>query len=281
MSKERAVPLEFEGESLESAFVGRRDGAGAADGHPDPDRDGRHRPRERVRPAAGRAWLQCASSPTCSARNFTARRATSCFGEMTRLRGDRARASPPAAACARTGARPRRGRADQIVVAGYCFGGQCALDLARERRGHRRRGQLPRPVRPARPSAGEDQRESRRLPRLGRPDGAARQGGRPRQGADRGRRRLADPRLRPCRPRLHQPARERAADRGRRLQRARRRAQSWTSSSTCSRNCSAEHDDWADRSRGRQPADAAGEGDRAARQALSRPGRAGDFRRGL
>ena len=145
------------------------------------------------------------------------------FGEMNRLRSDRAalrRRLLPILELVRGLAEVQD---EQLVVAGYCFGGQCALDVARSgadvaaavastacsiRRACRRRRSRPR----SSPSTAGTIRWSRRT----RSSRWA--------GADRGGLRLADPRLWPCRPRLHQSACERAPDRRRRLQRARRRA---------------------------------------------------------
>ena len=60
---------------------------------------------------------------------------------------------------------------------GYCFGGQCALDVARSGADVAGVASFPRPVRPARPAAPADQGQGRRLPWLERPDGPARSGG--------------------------------------------------------------------------------------------------------
>ena len=162
------------------------------------------------------------------------------FGEMNRLQGRPRGAAPPAAStCSSWRAASTKSKSEQIVVAGYCFGGQCALDLARSGADIAAavsfHGLFDPPGLPPR----EDQGQGRRLPRLGRPDGPARQGRRAGPGADRGRLRLADPRLRPCRPRLHQP--ERAASSRSTASPTTRSPPSGRgpASSTCSRNCSA------------------------------------------
>jgi dienelactone hydrolase len=130
MSKETRIPLEFEGESLESVLVGRRDGA--------------RRPTVILIPTVmgvsdleigfGRQLVELGFNAFVAdlfGKKFHGAERDVCFGEMKRLREDR-------------GALRRRllavldqvrglGEVDgeRIVVAGYCFGGQCALDLAR------------------------------------------------------------------------------------------------------------------------------------------------------
>lgn len=130
MSKDRAVPHEFEGEQLEGVFVGRR--------------DGQARPTVILIPTVmgvtdleigfGRQLVELGFNAFVAdlfGKTFRGAPRDTMFGEMNRLRGDR------------TALRRRllhvlelvRGMEevpeDQIVVAGYCFGGQCALDLAR------------------------------------------------------------------------------------------------------------------------------------------------------
>ena len=130
MSKERAIPHEFEGEKLESAFIGRR--------------DGETRPTVILIPTVmgvsdleigfGRQLVELGYNALVAdlfGKKFRGSPRDTMFAEMNRLRADR-------------GALLRRLQsildlahglgevADrQIVVAGYCFGGQCALDLAR------------------------------------------------------------------------------------------------------------------------------------------------------
>ena len=58
MSKDRAVPHQFRRRAARKRLRRASRRAGAADRHPDPDRDGRDRPRDRLRPPAGRARLQ-------------------------------------------------------------------------------------------------------------------------------------------------------------------------------------------------------------------------------
>jgi len=130
MSSERRVPHEFEGENLESVFVGRRDGEA--------------RPTVILIPTVmgvsdleirfGRQLVELGYNALVAdlfGKEFHGAPRDTCFGEMTRLRSDRAalrRRLQHVLQLARgiDGVKP-----DQIVVAGYCFGGQCALDLAR------------------------------------------------------------------------------------------------------------------------------------------------------
>jgi len=130
MSKDRAIPHNFEGEDLESVFVGRR--------------DGEPRPTVILIPTVmgvsdleigfGRQLVELGYNALVAdlfGKKFRGSPRDTMFAEMNRLRADR-------------GALLRRLQsildlahglgevADrQIVVAGYCFGGQCALDLAR------------------------------------------------------------------------------------------------------------------------------------------------------
>ena len=130
MSKDRAIAHNFEDEQLESVFVGRR--------------DGQARPTVILIPTVmgvsdleigfGRQLVELGYNALVAdlfGKEFRGAPRDVCFGEMTRLRSDR------------TALRRRLQHvldlahglhevADrQIVVAGYCFGGQCALDLAR------------------------------------------------------------------------------------------------------------------------------------------------------
>jgi dienelactone hydrolase len=130
VSKQRPVAHEFEGESLESVFVGRRDGEA--------------RPTVILIPTVmgvtdleigfGKQLVELGYNALVAdlfGKEFHGAPRDVCFGEMARLRKDR-------------GALRRRLQHvlelargldevpdDRIVVAGYCFGGQCALDLAR------------------------------------------------------------------------------------------------------------------------------------------------------
>ncbi len=130
MSKDRAIGHNFEGENLESVFVGRR--------------DGQARPTVILIPTVlGVADLEIGFGRQLDGlgyngfvvdllgKEFRGAERDVCFGEMTRLRGDRAalrRRLLHVLALVRGLDEVSQG---QIVAAGYCFGGQCALDLAR------------------------------------------------------------------------------------------------------------------------------------------------------
>jgi len=130
MSRETPVPLEFEGEQLEGVFVGRR--------------DGQARPTVILIPTVmgvsdleigfGRQLVELGFNAFVAdlfGKKFRGSPRDVMFGEMNRLKGDR-------------GALRRRlttmldqvrglGEVEEgrVVVAGYCFGGMCALDVAR------------------------------------------------------------------------------------------------------------------------------------------------------
>ena len=241
MSKDRAIPHDFEGEELESVFIGRR--------------DGQARPTVILIPTVmGVSDLEIGFGRQLVELGYNALRRRpvrqeiprrprdTMFGEMTRLRGDRAALRRRLLHVLELVARPRRGAGRPDRRRRLLLRRPVRARPRPQRRRHRRRGQLPRPVRSAGLPPEKIKRQGRRLPRLGRPDGPAGQGRGARAGADRGRLRLANPRLRPCRPRLHQPARERAC-RSTALPTTR-----WPpsgrgpASSTSSRNCSAEAD---------------------------------------
>jgi dienelactone hydrolase len=130
MSKERPVAHEFEGERLESAFVGRR--------------DGEPRPTVIMIPTVmgvtdlekgfGRQLVELGYNALVAdifGKEFHGAARDVCFGEMTRLRSDRAALRRRLLHVLEVGQRLDEVPEDRIVVAGYCFGGQCALDLAR------------------------------------------------------------------------------------------------------------------------------------------------------
>ena len=130
MSSERRVGHQFEGENLESVFVGRRDGEA--------------RPTVILIPTVmgvselevkfGRQLVELGYNALVAdlfGKEFQGAARDVCFGEMTRLRSDRA-ALRRRLQHVLEAARGIDGvKGDQIVVAGYCFGGQCALGLAR------------------------------------------------------------------------------------------------------------------------------------------------------
>ena len=130
MSKQTAVPLEFEGESLESVFVGRR--------------DAQPRPTVILFPTVmgvtdleigfGRQLVELGYNAFVAdlfGKAFHGAPRDTCFGELTRLRSDRASLRRRLLAILSQVGGLDEVSAGQIAVAGYCFGGQCALDLAR------------------------------------------------------------------------------------------------------------------------------------------------------
>ena len=130
MSKDRAVPHEFEGEQLESVFVGRR--------------DGQARPTVILIPTVmgvtdleigfGRQLVELGFNAFVAdlfGKKFRGAPRDVCFGEMTRLRSDRAALRRRLLHVLELVRGMNEVPEEQIVVAGYCFGGQCALDLAR------------------------------------------------------------------------------------------------------------------------------------------------------
>ncbi|MGN6059081.1 MAG: dienelactone hydrolase family protein [Sphingomicrobium sp.] len=130
MSKDRAVAHEFEGESLESVFVGRR--------------DGQARPTVILIPTVmgvtdleigfGRQLVELGYNAFVAdlfGKQFRGAPRDTCFGEMNRLRSDRAALRRRLLHVLELVRGMDEVQDKQIVVAGYCFGGQCALDLAR------------------------------------------------------------------------------------------------------------------------------------------------------
>ena len=130
MSKQRPIPHEFEGESLESVFVGRR--------------DHQARPTVLMVPTVmgvtdlelgfGRQLVELGYNAFVAdvfGKHLRAAPRDTMFGELTRLRSDRAALRRRMQSVLAVAQGLEEVNADQIVVAGYCFGGQCALDLAR------------------------------------------------------------------------------------------------------------------------------------------------------
>jgi dienelactone hydrolase len=130
MSRERPVPHNFEGEELESVFVGRR--------------DGQARPTVILIPTVmgvseleigfGRQLVELGYNALVAdvfGKEFRGAPRDTMFGELNRLKADRAalrRRLEHVLELTRGLGEVEKG---QIVVAGYCFGGMCALDLAR------------------------------------------------------------------------------------------------------------------------------------------------------
>ena len=130
MSRDRAIGHEFEGEELESVFVGRR--------------DGQARPTVILIPtvmgvsdlelAFGRQLVELGYNAFVAdlfGKKFRGSPRDTMFGEMDRLKGDREalRRRLQSVLDLVHGLDEVHDR--QIVVAGYRFGGMCALDLAR------------------------------------------------------------------------------------------------------------------------------------------------------
>src|SRR6476659_3304857 len=127
MSKETNIPLDFEGESLEHVFVGRRD--------------------EQARPTAiliptvmgvsdlelkfGRQLVELGFNAFVAdlfGKKFRGSPKEVMFGEMNRLGSDREALRRRLLAVVE---QARGLKEVKVVVAGYCFGGKCALDVAR------------------------------------------------------------------------------------------------------------------------------------------------------
>ena len=130
MSKDRAIPHNFEGEQLESVFVGRR--------------DGQARPTVILIPTVmgvsdlevgfGRQLVELGYNAFVAdlfGKEFRGAPRDTMFGEMNRLKGDRAALRRRMEHVLETTRSLDEVPSEQVVVAGYCFGGLCALDLAR------------------------------------------------------------------------------------------------------------------------------------------------------
>jgi len=130
VSKQTPIPLEFEGKELEAVFVGRR--------------DGQTRPTVILIPTVmgvsdleigfGKQLVELGYNAFVAdlfGKKFHGAARDTMFGEMTRLRGDRAALRRRLLAILEQVRGLKEVETDAIVVAGYCFGGQCALDVAR------------------------------------------------------------------------------------------------------------------------------------------------------
>ena len=130
MSKERDIPLEFEGEQLSHVFVGRR--------------DGQPRPTVILIPTVmgvsdleigfGRQLVELGYNALVAdlfGKEFRGADRDTMFGEMGRLKGDRAALLRRLQAVLDQARGLDEVERASVVVAGYCFGGMCALDLAR------------------------------------------------------------------------------------------------------------------------------------------------------
>jgi len=130
MSKQTNVPLEFEGESLESVFVGRR--------------DAQPRPTVVLIPTVmgvtdlelkfGRQLVELGYNAFVAdlfGKTFRGAPRDVCFGEMNRLGSDREALRRRLLALVDQARGLGEVDEGKVVVAGYCFGGKCALDVAR------------------------------------------------------------------------------------------------------------------------------------------------------
>ena len=130
MSKDRAIPHNFEGEELESVFVGRRDGAARPTVILIPTVMG----VSELEKGFGRQLVELGYNALVAdlfGKKFHGAPRDTMFGEMNRLKANRAallRRLQHVLELARSQSEVQR---DHVVVAGYCFGGMCALDLAR------------------------------------------------------------------------------------------------------------------------------------------------------
>jgi len=130
MSKQREIAQEFEGEQLEHVFVGRRDGEA--------------RPTVILIPTVmgvsdleigfGKQLVELGYNAFVAdtfGKKFRGADRDTMFGELGRLKADRAALLRRLEAILDRAHAQDEVEDNQIVVAGYCFGGMCALDLAR------------------------------------------------------------------------------------------------------------------------------------------------------
>lgn len=130
MSKDRAIGHEFEGEELESIFVGRR--------------DSQARPTVVLIPTVmgvsdleigfGRQLVELGYNAFVAdifGKKFRGSSRDTMFGELNRLKSDRGALRRRLLSVLELVRGLDEVQDQQIVVAGYCFGGMCALDVAR------------------------------------------------------------------------------------------------------------------------------------------------------
>lgn len=130
MSRQTAIPHEFEGEQCESVFVGRR--------------DGQSRPTVVLIPSVmgitdleigwGRQLVELGYNTFLAdvfGKQFRGAPRDTMFGEMNRIKEDRSALLRRLQHVLGVARGMDEIEADRIVVSGYCFGGMCALDLAR------------------------------------------------------------------------------------------------------------------------------------------------------
>ena len=130
MSRQTEIPLQFEGEELESVFVGRR--------------DGQARPTVLLIPTVmgvtdleigfGKQLVELGFNAFVAdlfGKKFRGAERDVCFGEMNRLKSDRGALLRRLQAVLQQVLGLEEVDGGKVLVAGYCFGGMCALDLAR------------------------------------------------------------------------------------------------------------------------------------------------------
>jgi len=130
MSKQREIGQEFEGEQLSHVFVGRR--------------DGEPRPTVILIPTVmgvsdleigfGKQLVELGYNALVAdtfGKKFRGADRDTMFGELNRLKSDRASLLRRLEAILDQARGLDEVESGSIVVAGYCFGGMCALDLAR------------------------------------------------------------------------------------------------------------------------------------------------------
>jgi dienelactone hydrolase len=130
VSRQTQIPLQFEGEELESVFVGRR--------------DGQPRPTVLLIPTVmgvsdleigfGKQLVELGFNAFVAdlfGKKFRGAPRDTMFGEMNRIRADRAALLRRLQAVLDQVRGLDEVDGGKVVVAGYCFGGMCALDIAR------------------------------------------------------------------------------------------------------------------------------------------------------
>ena len=130
MSRQTEIPLQFEGEELESVFVGRR--------------DGQPRPTILLIPTVmgvsdleigfGKQLVELGFNTFVAdlfGKKFRGAPRDTMFGEMNRIRADRGALLRRLQAVLNHARGLDEVDGGRVVVSGYCFGGMCALDIAR------------------------------------------------------------------------------------------------------------------------------------------------------
>ena len=130
MSKERSVAHQFEGERCESVFVGRRD----SEARPSIILISTVMGVSDLELGFARQLVELGYNALVAdlfGKEFRGAERDVMFGEMNRLKADRAALLRRLQHVLELAQSQDEVNDGQIVVAGYCFGGMCALDLAR------------------------------------------------------------------------------------------------------------------------------------------------------